>query len=288
MKSLLHLLCAFALVTQGVVASTFGPTQMMAIPNNKVVKDIVRQPQKVSAVSSLDTALQLCAGACSDSNPALFLKVALSAALEATTMVGLIVGSKKVTEKVQWLPSVFGLPLLQWVSLFAIIFASSFFGSIVDGGLSTATNQVLDPNVVPGDSDWFANLAKPSWNPPGWVFPIMWLIVSKPTQLVAVSKILKKAATVASESDTTAKLPIPILAVYCTHLALGDAWNKVFFGLQCPGRGVAVITTFFGLLLTSAYLFYSVDPLAGKFMLPTCGWVFVATALNWSIYLKNK
>jgi benzodiazapine receptor len=288
MKSLLHFLCAFALVTQGVIASTFGPTKMMANRKNHLVKDIVTQPQKAPSVSLFDTNLQLRGGACSDSNPALFFKVALSAALETATMLGLIVGSKKVSEKVQFLPSLLGLPLLQWVSLFAIIFASSFFGSIVDGGLSAATNQVLDPNVVPGDSDWFANLAKPSWNPPGWVFPIMWLIVSKPTQLVAVSKILKKAATVASDSDTTTKLPLPILAVYCAHLALGDAWNKVFFGLQCPGRGVAVITTFFGLLLTSAYLFYCVDPLAGKFMLPTCGWVFVAASLNWSIYLKNK
>ena len=122
------------------------------------------------------------------------------------------------------------------------------------------------------------------------VSPIMWLVVSKPTQIIAVSKVLKIAKSASSSSDldiVVTKLPIPALAVYCAHLSLGDAWNKVFFGLQCTGRGAAVITLFWGLLLTSAYLFYSIDPSAGTFLLPTCGWVSVATALNWNIYLNN-
>jgi tryptophan-rich sensory protein len=66
-----------------------------------------------------------------------------------------------------------------------------------------------------------------------------------------------------------------------------QAWNKVFFGLQCTGRGAAVISFFFALLLASTYLFYTVDPIAGYYMLPTCCWVAVATALNWNIYLSN-
>ncbi len=36
-----------------------------------------------------------------------------------------------------------------------------------------------------------------------------------------------------SEGEETAALPwVPQLAAYCLHLALGDAWNKVFFGQQ--------------------------------------------------------
>mmetsp|Transcript_11630 Transcript_11630/g.18912 ORF Transcript_11630/g.18912 Transcript_11630/m.18912 type:complete len:103 (+) Transcript_11630:368-676(+) len=82
-------------------------------------------------------------------------------------------------------------------------------------------------------------------------------------------------------------LSIPLLA-YCFHLSLGDAWNKVFFGLECTGRGLAVICTFWSVLWLSAYLFYRVDPNAGLLLLPTCLWVTVASALNWSIYLLNK
>ena len=217
-------------------------------------------------------------GACSDSNPELFLKLFLSAALEAVSMLAVIVGSTKLADA-ERIPNVFGLSVLVWAGLFLVVFASSFFGAVVDGGLSTATNQVLAPNHIPGDSNWYEKLKKPSWNPPGWLFPIMWLVVSKPTQVIAVSKILKSG-----NIDSV----IGILAIYCVHLSLGDTWNKVFFGLQCTGRGAAVITVFWAVLLISAYLFYTVDPSAGYFLLPTCGWVTVAAALTWNIYLQNK
>lgn len=107
----------------------------------------------------------------------------------------------------------------------------------------------------------------------------MWIIVSKPTQFMAVWKLVRQ--------HYTEDLTIP-LVVYCGHLSLGDMWNKVFFGLECTGRGLAVICTFWSVLALSAYLFYNVDKYSGLLLLPTLGWVTVATALNWSIYLLNK
>ena len=213
-----------------------------------------------------------------DSNRVLFTKVGINALLEKAVMLGILASTKKLAAMVK-MPKISGLPLIQWFGIFLIAYVSSFIGSIIEGGISAATNQVLDPRVVPSSPEWYSRLQKPSWNPPGWLFPIMWLIISKPTQMIAVSKILT------SQPDN---LPLSVLALYCGHLALGNAWNKVFFGMQSIGRGAVVITAFYGLLLTSAYAFYQVEPTAGLFLLPTCGWVTVATALNWSIYLKNK
>ena len=107
----------------------------------------------------------------------------------------------------------------------------------------------------------------------------MWLVVSKPTQYAAVWKLITQ--------NTEKDLSIP-LAVYCAHLSLGDAWNKIFFGLECTGRGLAVILTLWSVLLVSAYTFYQVDQYAGLLLVPTCLWVTVATALNWSIFALNK
>ena len=109
--------------------------------------------------------------------------------------------------------------IIQTTTLLLIIFASSTFGSIVDMGLSAASKQVLDTNSTP-NPDWYSGLKKPKWNPPGWIFPIMWLIVSKPTQFIALSKLI------GTQSRNGVQDPnLPLLA-YCTHLALGDAWNK--------------------------------------------------------------
>ena len=288
------------LVTFGDAASAdrqalFSPSDVSFSPVSKTkavsLKKIyspflLAKKKEKDTTKNQQAALQVRGGGCSDSDPVLFVKIGISAILQSALMLGTLVASVGVSDKYPSIPSVFNLPLVELLCAFAVIFASSVFGGMVDGGLSTAGNQVLKPTEVPGSSNWYIKLKKPSWNPPGWVFPIMWLIVSKPTQLCAVSRILKYGIT--RGEDGAKILPLGALAVYTSHLALGDAWNKVFFGLQCTGRGAAVISVFYAVLLASAYSFYSIDEKAGYYMLPTVGWVTVATALNWNIYLNNK
>jgi tryptophan-rich sensory protein len=162
-------------------------------------------------------AIALRGGACSDSTPALFGKVASSGAVETFLMYKLLAfGAQLDASKSP------ATKIIQALLALAVVFGSSYFGQLIDNGMSAATRQVLAPNEIPGDANWYSNLKKPAWNPPGWVFPIMWLIVSKPTQFVAIWKLM----TSASKKDLT----LPFL-VYCAHLSLGDAWNKVFFGL---------------------------------------------------------
>jgi translocator protein len=261
-------------VQYGRIPQVFLPAEVL-VKARASIEDAAAHPKlptrKVSATAELSRG-----GACSDADAMVFLKIAASAALETVALLGVFYTGKEIAENADF-GELWGLPFSQWMSLLFVVFGSSFLGSFVDGGMSVATQQALDPNVVPGDPKWYAKLKKPSWNPPGFVFPIMWLLVSKPTQALALSRVLKS-------SDA---IPWTTLAVYCAHLSLGDAWNKVFFGYQCTGKGAAVITAFFGALLASAYLFFGVDPAAGKLMLPTCGWVFIASCLNWNIFLNN-
>ena len=218
---------------------------------------------------------------------------ALGAVFEAGALLGVVKaaralppGASEVIAKLKILPSdtIKGLPAAEWFAWCIIIFGSSAVGSAVDGSLRAATNQILMPTRVAGEQGWYASLDKPRWEPPGFVFPVMWLLVSKPTQLLAVAKV---CASVTSEGEEAAALPwVPQLAAYCLHLALGDAWNKVFFGQQKVAAGALMISVFYGALLASAYLFAQVDATAGLLMVPTCLWVTVAAALNWSIYFR--
>ena len=219
---------------------------------------------------------------------------ALGAVFEAGALLGVVKaaralppGASEVIARLKILPgdTVKGLPAAEWFAWCVIIFGSSAVGSVVDGSLRAATNQILMPTRVSGEQGWYASLDKPRWEPPGYVFPIMWLLVSKPTQLLAVAKVC--SSSVGGEGEEAAALPwVPQLAAYCLHLALGDAWNKVFFGQQKVAAGALMITVFYGALLASAYLFSLVDPMAGLLMVPTCLWVTIAAALNWSIYFR--
>lgn len=263
----------------------------LTVARNSVTSPQVSSKSFVSKGSAVSpTALVVQGGAANtpmiavcDSNTMIAVKTVVSSALQAAGLLGVIKLGEIVasSKNFDFLPIVAGLSIAQWISVVFVAFSASTIKSWIEGGVvGAATKQVLMPDVIPGDADWYSNLKKPWFNPPGWVFPIMWLIVSKPTQVIAVSKILK---------DDTSKSSHywPALAVYCFHLALGDAWNDVFFEYQRIGLGAIVITTFFGVLLTSAKLFGDINPEAGKFLWPTCGWVLVATALNVAIYLQN-
>ena len=165
---------------------------------------------------------------------------ALGAVFEAGALLGVVKaaralppGASEVIARLKILPSdtVKGLPAAEWFAWCVIIFGSSAVGSVVDGSLRAATNQILMPTRVAGEQGWYASLDKPRWEPPGYVFPVMWLLVSKPTQLLAVAKVC--SSSVGGEGEEAPGLPwVPQLAAYCLHLALGDAWNKVFFGQQ--------------------------------------------------------
>ena len=201
---------------------------------------------------------------------------ALGAVFEAGALLGVVKaaralppGASSAIARLKILPSdtIKGLPAAEWFAWCVIIFGSSAVGSAVDGSLRAATNQILMPTRVAGEQGWYASLDKPRWEPPGFVFPVMWLLVSKPTQLLAVAKVCSSGT---SEGEEAAALPwVPQLAAYCLHLALGDAWNKVFFGQQKVFAGALMISVFYGALLASAYLFSLVDPVAGLLMVPT-------------------
>lgn len=203
-----------------------------------------------------------------DSNRTILLCTARAVGFETLGLVSLLAVSTVI-------PVLRDFPI---VPLLLVIFCSSVIQSVTNGGItSIASNQVRQPNTVPGETFWYTNLRKPFFNPPGWVFPIMWLLVCKPTQLLATLKLMERMQT-----------PWVPLTAFCAHLALGDAWNQVFFGRQKIELGAIVISIFYGMLVVSTALFYNLDPDAGLLLLPTCAWVMVATALNFEIYRLNK
>ena len=90
-------------------------------------------------------------GACSDSTPRLFAKIALGATVETSLMYALVnlVVTLKSNNSNKYSSNSTVVAIVQTIVLLAVIFGSSTFGAIVDRGLSAATKQILDPNRIP-------------------------------------------------------------------------------------------------------------------------------------------
>ena len=128
------------------------------------------------------------------------------------------------------------------------------------------------------DMKWYQRvLRKPTWTPKPIVFPLVWIPLKllQTAALTLVWRLMERNA-----------LAVPVL-VFLLHLTLGDLWNVVFFGEMRVGYGLSVMYAFYASLAASCYSFYSVRPRAAYLLVPTAVWVFVATSLNYSIWLMN-
>lgn len=125
--------------------------------------------------------------------------------------------------------------------------------------------------------DWYKALNKPSWTPPGWAFPVVWTILY----------ILMGVASWLVWSQGGFKENSVPLGLYLSQLALNFLWTPIFFGLHLMGWALAEILLMWCAILATIVAFWGVSTTAGILLLPYICWVSVATALNYTIYVKN-
>jgi tryptophan-rich sensory protein len=128
-----------------------------------------------------------------------------------------------------------------------------------------------------GPGRWYADLAKPSWTPPGWVFGPVW------TALYASMGV---AAWLVWRRTGLAGAPLAF-TLFALQLVLNAAWSWLFFGLQRPDLAFADIVVLWAAILGTLLLFYRSVPAAGLVLLPYLLWVGFAAALNLQIWRLN-
>ncbi|HKX23654.1 MAG TPA: TspO/MBR family protein [Candidatus Saccharimonadales bacterium] len=144
----------------------------------------------------------------------------------------------------------------------AIVSIAAWVGSIV---------------TYPSINSWYAALDKPFFNPPNWVFGPVWTVLYL---LMAISLYLVWS----SQTSRSKKLA---LSVFGVQLALNTAWSIVFFGLNQPWTGVAVIVVMWLAIAVTMAAFWPISKLATYLLAPYIAWVSFATGLNISIALLN-
>lgn len=147
-----------------------------------------------------------------------------------------------------------------------IVFFVLNFGALAIGGIFTKSG-------VP--SDWYQELNKAPWTPPGWVFGTAWTLI-----MVFFSFYM------AYLYDAMENKKI-VISLFALQWVLNVIWNPVFFKYHQLFLALLVITS---LTILVVYFLVAYRSLLGYKMLlvlPYAVWLLIATSLNAYAFLKN-
>lgn len=132
--------------------------------------------------------------------------------------------------------------------------------------------------TTPNIPTWYADLNKPWFTPPSWVFGPVWTILFI---LMGISLFL-----VLREGWERRDVQIGT-AVFGIQLVLNILWSYLFFGLRSPLYGLIGIVALWIAILATIIWFFRISRPAAILLVPYIAWVSIATALNYSIYVLN-
>ncbi len=119
---------------------------------------------------------------------------------------------------------------------------------------------------------WYAALAKPAYNPPGWVFGPAWTALYI---LMGISLYLVRQKK-------------QLVWLFLLHLVVNAGWSVVFFGLRSILGGMVVLLVLWGFIVVLIRECYRTNRTAAYLLIPYLLWVSFAGVLNFSILLLNS
>tara|TARA_A200000113_G_scaffold132463_2_gene119157 strand:- start:1121 stop:1579 length:459 start_codon:yes stop_codon:yes gene_type:complete len=151
-----------------------------------------------------------------------------------------------------------------WLKIIGFLFLN--FGALALGGLFAGSGA---------GSNWYAELNKAPWTPPGWVFGFAW------TTIMLCFSVYMATLYTKTKSVKT------IIILYAIQWMLNVAWNPVFFYFHKANIGLILIVCL--TILVAYFLFNFRGDLKAYsiLILPYFIWLCIATSLNVYISLMN-
>lgn len=153
------------------------------------------------------------------------------------------------------------------IPLLILLIALVEFGGFLSGFLSGS------------GSSMYLELVKPSFSPPGWVFPIVWTILYF---LMAVA--LYRILVWRSWGKPVGKA----IVFFVIQLLLNYLWSIIFFRFQLYGVAFLELLLLLFFIIITTIEFAKHDGKAAGLMLPYILWVSFAGLLNYTIWMLNK
>ncbi|MCH2194758.1 TspO/MBR family protein [Kordia sp.] len=123
-------------------------------------------------------------------------------------------------------------------------------------------------------TDWYLNLDKAPWTPPGWVFGFAWTTV-----MICFSIFMAKL--------TDTKINKVLILVFTFQFILNISWNYVFFNQHNISLGMVNLIVLFALITMMTFTTRPKEKIYSIFILPYFTWLIVANSLNGYILFMN-
>lgn len=147
-----------------------------------------------------------------------------------------------------------------------LVFLLINFGALALGGFFTSKGV---------SSEWYAELSKAPWTPPGWVFGFAWTTI-----MLCFSFYLAYLWPEIKNKN----LLISLIAI---QWLLNVAWNPTFFHYHQVILGLVMITALTILIAGLLVSYWPQLKLKSLLILPYLVWLVIATSLNAYILFKN-
>ncbi|WP_044208297.1 TspO/MBR family protein [Flammeovirga sp. OC4] len=150
-----------------------------------------------------------------------------------------------------------------WIRV--IIFLVINFAGLAIGGFFTGDG-------VP--SEWYQQMNKAPWTPPGWVFGVAWTTIMI-TFSIFLAKLYNKENRVV------------FIVLYGAQVILNISWNPVFFYYRNTLFGLIIITALTVLIYTYFLNYYKTLRWWSLLIVPYFVWINIATSLNAYVVIYN-
>ena len=123
---------------------------------------------------------------------------------------------------------------------------------------------------------FYAQLDRPGWAPPAWLFGPVWSLLYL-MMAIAAWRVGRAAAPRAC----------PALLLYLAQLAVNALWSWLFFAWHLGAAALACIVVLWLMIAATIVLFGRRERLAAMLLWPYLAWVSFAGGLCFSIWQRN-
>jgi len=141
--------------------------------------------------------------------------------------------------------------------------------------LAGLVGSVFTTSAIP---TWYADLVKPSFSPPNWIFGPAWVLLYI---LMGISVYLIWQRI---EENKKARR---MMWLFWIHLFFNAIWSIIFFGLQNPGLAFINIIIIWLFIIALIIKFWKINRWATYLLIPYLLWVSFASVLNYFIWYLN-